>query len=72
MYKAPIHLSLEDIARCAGFKVLVEVNDTGTLIIGDPRGILIDQLWPHPIPYLNIIINILMINYYTSFNYILN
>jgi hypothetical protein len=39
---------LEDVALCAGHKVLMKVEDNILLIVGDPQGILDKQLrfWP--------------------------
>jgi hypothetical protein len=39
----------------ASRKVLVEVNDTNALIVGNPQGILGKQFRPHPINLLYII-----------------
>ncbi len=58
---SPIHLSLEEVTVHAGHKVLMEVDDNTLLIIGNPRGILDQQLRPHGINLLNIIIT--LINY---------
>jgi hypothetical protein len=40
----------------ASRKVLVEVNDTSALIVGNAQGILCKHLTPHPINLLYIII----------------
>jgi hypothetical protein len=42
--KAPFSLFRKGVAMQAGLKVLMEVDDTSSLIVGDPQGIL-DQ---HP------------------------
>jgi hypothetical protein len=42
----------------------MEVDDNVSLIIGDPQGILDQQLWPHPILLLNIIIILINNNDY--------
>ncbi len=44
--EAPVHLSLEDIAMCAGHEVLIEVNYSFALIVGKLQGILDKQLRP--------------------------
>ncbi len=35
-----IHLSLEEVSVQNGFEVLMEVDDSILLIVGDPKGIL--------------------------------
>ncbi len=40
MVRYPIHLSLEEDWVQNGFEVLMEVDDSILLIIGDPKGIL--------------------------------
>ncbi len=45
-----ICLSLEEVALCAGHKVLMEV-DSNYQIVGDPRGILNQQLRPRQSAY---------------------
>jgi hypothetical protein len=47
---------LEEIAVRPVPEVLMEVDDNVPLIVGDPQGILDQQLWPRPIPLLNIFI----------------
>ncbi len=59
---APICLSLEEVAVCAGQKVLMKAEDSSALIIGDSREIWCQQLRPHPIRILNIVIVILIVN----------
>ncbi len=53
--KAPICLSAEEVAMCAGSEFLVEVDNCG-LIVGDSWGILGQLLKSHHINVLNIII----------------
>jgi hypothetical protein len=48
-------MPLEVVALCAGHKVLMEVNYI-LLIVGDPQLILDQQIGPHSICLLNIII----------------
>ncbi len=50
------HLSLEEDALRADREILMEVDDNSELIVGNPRGILGQQLMPHTINFLNIII----------------
>ncbi len=50
---------MEAVAVRAGYKVLMEVNDNILLIVGNPQGILEDQLRSHPI----LLILIILINY---------
>ncbi len=57
---APICLSLEEVGVCAGHKVLMEAEDSCTLIIGDSREIWCQQLRPRPIHLFNIVIVILI------------
>ncbi len=52
---APINLPLEDVAVHAGRKVLMEVDKNSVRIVGNPQGILGQQLRPHPVHLLNII-----------------
>ncbi len=47
---------MEEIAVRSVPEVLMEVDDNVPLIVGDPQEILDQQLWPHPIPLLNIIL----------------
>jgi hypothetical protein len=60
MDKAPTHLSLEDVNGCAVYKVLMDVDHKSALIVGNPQGILGNQLRPHTIHQLNIIIIMLI------------
>jgi hypothetical protein len=53
---------LEDVAVRASHKVLVEVDDNILPTVGNIKWILYQQLRPHPVQLLNIIIMIL-INY---------
>jgi len=46
--KASIHLSLEEVAVSAGYKVLMEVGDNILLIVVSPQGILDQNLRPNP------------------------
>jgi hypothetical protein len=46
--KAPICLSLEEVTVRAGHKVLMEVDDNISLIVGNPQGISDQQLRPRP------------------------
>jgi hypothetical protein len=41
-------MSLEKVTVCAGHEVLMEVHDNFLLIVGDPQGILDEQLRTHP------------------------
>ncbi len=54
--QAPYCLSLEEVALCAGHKVLMEADDNLLPIIGDPHWILHEYLRPRTIHLLNIII----------------
>jgi hypothetical protein len=56
---SPIHLSLEEVTVHAGHNVLMEVDNKISLIIGDPRGIIDQQVRPHAIHLLNIIITLM-------------
>ncbi len=58
---APICLSLEEVAMSADYKVLMEVDDNILLIVGNPQGILGQQVRPYPIHLLNDIIIIIII-----------
>jgi hypothetical protein len=71
MEKAPIPLSLEEVNGCAGYKVLRDVDDISALIVGNPQGILGNQLRPHPMHSLNIIIIMLINHYIIYLNYII-
>jgi hypothetical protein len=42
----------------AGDEVLMEVDDNGAMIVGDPEGILGQKLRPHQTYLLNIIFNV--------------
>ncbi len=53
-------LPLEEVAVCAGDKVLMEVDDNILLIDGDPQGILDVRLEPRSIHSLNITFIILI------------
>jgi hypothetical protein len=53
MEVAPIHLSLDDIIVRAGHKILIEINNYISQIVGDPQGILDQQLMPYPIHLLS-------------------
>ncbi len=55
-------MSSEEVAVCAGRKVLMDVEDNTLLIVGDPQGILDQLLWSHPMRLLNIIIIIIVIH----------
>jgi hypothetical protein len=55
-------MSLEEAAVHAGLEVLMEVDDNSSQIVGDPHGILDQQLRPHPV-HLIIIIIIMLITY---------
>jgi hypothetical protein len=68
---ATICLSLVEVIVQAGHKVWMEVADNILLIVGNPRGILYQQLRPQDFLLLNIIIIVLM-NYnklYSKSNY---
>jgi hypothetical protein len=52
---------LEEVAVRAGCKVLLEVDESILLIVGDPQQILDQQLGSHPISLLEVIT--LSINY---------
>ncbi len=47
-------LSTEEAAVHASQKVLVEADDHSALIVGNPQGILGQELMPQPIHQLNI------------------
>ncbi len=47
---------MEEVEVPAGREVLVDVDDNSALIVGNPRGILGQQLKPQPIYSLNFII----------------
>ncbi len=57
--QATIHLFLEEVAVCADHKVSGEVGDNFLLIVGDPQGIIDQQLGPDQMNLLNIIINLI-------------
>jgi hypothetical protein len=54
--KTSICRSSEEVAVRVGHEVLIDVDDKSGLIVGDPRGILGQQLNLHPIYILHIII----------------
>ncbi len=58
----PIHLSLEEVAVCAGHEIFVTVDDNNSLSVGDPRGILDQQFMPRPICLLNIVVKLIRVN----------
>ncbi len=60
---APIHLSLEDVVGRAGLEVLAEDDQYISLIVGDPHGVLDQQLRPRTIHFLNTFIISILINY---------
>jgi hypothetical protein len=47
--KAPVYLSLEEVAVCVGRNILVEVDGKSVLIVGNLQGILGWQVRPYPI-----------------------
>jgi hypothetical protein len=59
---------MEEVAVRAGHKVLL-FDDNIFLIVGDPQGLLDQQLSPHPIHLLNIIIGLISYIEYILFNY---
>jgi hypothetical protein len=63
---ASICLPLEGVAVRASHKVLMELDNNISLIVGYPQGVLGQQLRPHPIHLLNITI-IILINYNKSY-----
>jgi hypothetical protein len=50
---------LGEFAVLSAQKILMEVDDNSALIVCDPRGILGQQLMPHPIHFLNTIVSVL-------------
>jgi hypothetical protein len=42
---------LEEVAVQTSLRVLIAVEENSALIVGDPQGILVEQLKPHPICY---------------------
>jgi hypothetical protein len=46
---------LKEVAVYTGHKVLVDVDDNGALVVGNPYWILGQQLRPHPIHLFNIL-----------------
>jgi hypothetical protein len=60
---------LEGVIVHAGHEVLMEVDDNIVLIVGDQQGILDQQLRPHIIHLLNIIITQLTVLNYIVFNH---
>jgi hypothetical protein len=57
---APLHLPMKDAAVCADHKVLVKVYNNTALIVGNPQGILGQQLRLHPMYLLNITITLVL------------
>ncbi len=55
---------MEEVALCAGHKVLMEDDNNIVPIVGDPQGILDRQLKPRTINLLNIIINLIFLMNY--------
>jgi hypothetical protein len=47
---------MEEVAVHSGHEVLMEIERNILLTADDPQGILDQQLRPHPIPLLNIVI----------------
>ncbi len=58
----PVCGSLKEVARHAGNKVLMEVDDNSLVIISNLQRILDEQLMPHPVHVLNI-------GYYSTYLY---
>jgi hypothetical protein len=46
---------LGEVDICAGYKVLMEADDSIFPIVGNPCGIFDELLKPHPIFFLNVI-----------------
>jgi hypothetical protein len=44
----PIHMYFKEVAVLAGHQVLLGVEDNSMLIVGDPQGILGQQVNTHP------------------------
>jgi hypothetical protein len=57
---APICVSIVKVAMRASHKVLMEVDDNISLIVGDQQGIFDQHLRPRPMHFLNIL-NILIL-----------
>jgi hypothetical protein len=55
---------LEEVSVSSGDKVLVEVGNNSTLIVGNPQGILGQQQSHHPIYLFNIIVIVEIICYH--------
>ena len=54
----PIHQSTQEVVGRAGHKVLMKVYDNTALIVGDPHGVLGQQLRPHQsVNYILLLIN---------------
>ncbi len=71
--KAPMCVPLEEVAVWAGRKVLMEVDNSIPLIVGDSQGILDQLLRPHPLHFLNIItalINHIILNIINNYSII--
>jgi hypothetical protein len=56
-------MTLDIIAERAGHEALMKVDDTGSLIVGDPQGIPCQNFKPRQIPSLNIVANCYYISY---------
>ncbi len=56
------HLSLKEVAVHAGLKVLMKVENNSAMIVGNPQGILGQQLRTQLIYLFNIIMMILITN----------
>jgi hypothetical protein len=52
---------LEEVTVRAGHKVLMEATNNISLVVGDPKGILDQQLKPHPMYLLDIITVVILI-----------
>ncbi len=52
----PVCGSLKEVARHAGNKALMEVDDNILVFISNPQRVLNEQNRPHPVHVLNIII----------------
>jgi hypothetical protein len=65
IYWAYIHLSFEEVVVRVSHEVLMEVDDTVVLGVGDPQGILSEQVRPRLICLFDIII-IIIIKFYFS------
>ncbi len=47
---------LEEVAMHADNKVLMQVDDNSLQVVGDPHGVLVQQLRPHPIHSLKLVL----------------